>query len=86
MRLRSAAGMRLANGFATGGNAAADADVANLRFAEIMPVIAGLGVDAAGTLWIARTGSTAFAPGPIDLVQRDANGVEFVQVAKVTLR
>jgi hypothetical protein len=46
---------------------------ANLQFADVMPVIAGLGVDVAGVLWIARAGSPAFSPGPIDLVRRDGS-------------
>lgn len=72
VRQRSSRSAQLPNGFTiTGGAAAANADVAAMRFADVMPVIAGMGVDAGGTLWIARAGPVAFGPGPIDLVRRD---------------
>lgn len=49
-------------------NQIATAQVAGLQFAEVMPVIAGLAADPAGTLWIARTPSGPGAEGAIDLV------------------
>ena len=45
-----------------------EAELRALRFAETVPVIAGIGADAAGRLWIARVGPVAPGDGPIDIV------------------
>lgn len=38
------------------------------EFARVMPVIRRISVDAAGTLWIERTGPALDRPGPVDLI------------------
>ncbi len=40
----------------------------NVEFAAVMPVIQALQTDAAGNLWIQRTGPAVGRPGPIDIV------------------
>jgi hypothetical protein len=79
IRARSSSAATLPNGF----TALPDLDAAaNLRFADVMPVISGLGVDAGGMLWIARGGSPAFSAGPIDLVRRDGSYVGTIPSAE----
>ena len=42
--------------------------IERMRFAPEVPVIAGIGVDWAGQIWVQRTGSRAGAAGPIDII------------------
>lgn len=42
--------------------------IERMRFAPEVPVIAGIGVDWAGQIWVQRTGDRAGAPGPIDII------------------
>lgn len=49
--------------------------LARTDFAATMPVIDDVAVDAAGTLWVARTGPVAGDRGPIDLVTADGRYV-----------
>jgi 6-bladed beta-propeller len=44
------------------------AQARNLAFADVVPVIEGLGVDGEGRLWISRAAPRVGDPGPIDLV------------------
>lgn len=48
------------------GNVAAG--LRNERFADVMPVVKALKVDASGNLWIERSGPSPDRPGPIDIV------------------
>ncbi|MGH7475627.1 MAG: 6-bladed beta-propeller [Longimicrobiales bacterium] len=45
-----------------------DAQLDQLEFASVVPVIQGLVTDPAGRLWVERAGNTPFEPGPIDIV------------------
>jgi hypothetical protein len=58
-------------GFAAGGATgdALEAELRRMRFADVMPVITELAADQQGRLWIARAGSTALGPGPIDILE-----------------
>jgi hypothetical protein len=49
-----------------------DQMLADLTFAEYVPVLAGLYVDPRGRLWAQRTGREVGTDGPIDLI--DASG------------
>jgi len=42
--------------------------IATLEFAEVIPVVAELGVDWTGTIWIRRAGRSVGEDGPIDLL------------------
>lgn len=43
----------------------------DVRFAQVIPVIAGLEADRAGNLWIQRSGPNLDTPGPIDIITPD---------------
>jgi hypothetical protein len=45
--------------------------IAGLEFADVIPVVAQMGVDWAGTLWIRRAGRRVGEPGPMDLLTQD---------------
>lgn len=45
--------------------------IAGLEFADVIPVVAQMGVDWAGTIWIRRAGRRVGEPGPIDLLTPD---------------
>jgi hypothetical protein len=45
--------------------------IAGLEFADVIPVVAQMGVDWAGTIWIRRAGRRVGEPGPIDLLTQD---------------
>lgn len=45
--------------------------VDNMVFTDVIPVIAGLAVDAQDRIWVARTGPGADGPGPIDILTPD---------------
>jgi hypothetical protein len=51
--------------------AAARQALANLAFAETIPVIQGIAVDPAGRLWIRRAGAGEYDQGPVDIVGAD---------------
>jgi hypothetical protein len=42
--------------------------IERMRFAPEVPVIAGIGVDWAGQIWVQRTGNRTGAAGPIDII------------------
>ena len=48
-----------------------EAQVENMVFTDVIPVIADLAVDRNDVVWIARTGPGAGGPGPIDLLTSD---------------
>jgi hypothetical protein len=52
-------------------DALARASVANMTFAETMPVIQGIAVDREDRLWVRRAGDREYDRGPIDLVTAD---------------
>ncbi len=45
--------------------------VDNMVFTDVIPVIAGMAVDAQDRIWVARTGPGADGPGPIDILTAD---------------
>ena len=45
--------------------------MAQLEFAEVIPVLANMAVDRAGRLWIQRTGRRVTEEGPVDVVTAD---------------
>ncbi len=47
------------------------AQVDNMVFTEVIPVIAGMAVDAADLIWVERTGPGGDGPGPIDILTAD---------------
>jgi hypothetical protein len=51
--------------------AVARASIANMTFAETMPVIQGLAVDRDDRLWVRRAGDREYDRGPIDLLAAD---------------
>lgn len=46
-------------------------NLANMEFAETVPVIFGLRTDPLGRIWVHRTAEKEFGPGPIDLIAAD---------------
>ena len=48
-----------------------EAQVEDMVFTDVIPVIADLGVDLNDVIWIARTGAGGGGPGPIDLLASD---------------
>ena len=47
------------------------AQVDNMVFADVIPVIAGMAVDAEDLIWVERTGPGGDGPGPIDILTAD---------------
>ena len=45
--------------------------MAQLEFADVIPVLANMAVDGAGRLWIQRTGRRVTEEGPVDVVTAD---------------
>ena len=45
--------------------------IASLEFEDVIPVVAQVGVDWAGTIWIRRAGRRVGEPGPMDLLTQD---------------
>jgi hypothetical protein len=74
--MASGGGFTMAGGAAAGGAGRAASGMArqamaNLTFAETIPVIQALAVDPAGRLWIRRAGTDDFDRGPVDIVGTD---------------
>jgi sugar lactone lactonase YvrE len=60
-----------AGAVASQARAAAQEALANMTFAETIPVIQGMAVDAEGRLWLRRAGDREYDRGAIDVVTAD---------------
>ena len=54
-------------------------NLANMEFAETIPVIFGMRTDPLGRIWVHRTAEKEYEPGPIDLIAADGRYIGTLQ-------
>ena len=69
------AGLALVEGLREQMRASQLAQVDNMVFTEVIPVIAGMAVGAGDLIWVERTGAGGDGPGPIDVLTADGGYV-----------